>query len=151
MTLGKTQHSLGPIGKAVDDKAAKNLLWESFKRQLKYDGTYSRVTFICSKTDDISTTEAADTLNLEDRVGSDWAKEDEIEDEKKTLQQEVKDLIESKGCYMIVSMLQRMRLRFTRYVFNSVMLVFDEYASNKPRRGFTKELERGKHCLRSFD
>jgi hypothetical protein len=45
---------VAPITRAVDDKAAKSLLGESFKRQLKYDGTYSRVTFICSKTDDIS-------------------------------------------------------------------------------------------------
>lgn len=45
---------MAPITRAVDDKAAKSLLGESFKRQLKYDGTYSRVTFICSKTDDIS-------------------------------------------------------------------------------------------------
>lgn len=27
-----------PINRAVDDKAAKSLLGESFKRQLKYDG-----------------------------------------------------------------------------------------------------------------
>jgi len=45
---------VAPINRAVDDKAAKSLLGESFKRQLKYDGTYSRITFICSKTDDIS-------------------------------------------------------------------------------------------------
>jgi hypothetical protein len=58
------------------------------------------VTFICSKTDDISTTEAADTLNLEDRVGEDWARKDEIEEEQATLQQDVKDLLETKACYM---------------------------------------------------
>ncbi|EHL03633.1 putative GTPase SLIP-GC [Glarea lozoyensis 74030] len=91
---------VAPIGRAVDDKAAKNLLGESFKRQLKFDGTYSRVTFICSKTDDISTTEAADTLNLEDRVGDDWARKDEIEEEQATLQQDVKDLLETKSCYL---------------------------------------------------
>jgi hypothetical protein len=58
------------------------------------------VTFICSKTDDISTTEAADTLNLEERIGPDWARKDEIEEEQATLRQEIKDLLESKGCYM---------------------------------------------------
>lgn len=41
---------VSPINRAVDDKAAKNLLGQSFRRQLKYDGTYSAVTFICSKT-----------------------------------------------------------------------------------------------------
>lgn len=55
---------VAPITRAVDDKAAKNLLGTTFKRQLKYDCSYSSVTFICSKTDDISTTEAVDALQL---------------------------------------------------------------------------------------
>nr|OQO23405.1 hypothetical protein B0A51_11937 [Rachicladosporium sp. CCFEE 5018] len=59
---------VAPINRAVDDKAAKNLLGNTFKRQLKYDGTYSAVTFICSKTDDISKTEAADALRLGSRM-----------------------------------------------------------------------------------
>lgn len=42
------------ITRAVDDKTAKSLLGDSFKRQLKYDGTYSAVTFICSKTGEFS-------------------------------------------------------------------------------------------------
>jgi len=32
---------VAPITRAVDDKAAKDLLGESFKRQLKMDGGYS--------------------------------------------------------------------------------------------------------------
>ncbi|KAK6003880.1 hypothetical protein QM012_008730 [Aureobasidium pullulans] len=59
---------VSPINRAVDDKAAKNLLGSTFRRQLKYDGTYSGVTFICSKTDDISNTEAADSLGLGDEL-----------------------------------------------------------------------------------
>ncbi|KAF1961197.1 hypothetical protein CC80DRAFT_463932 [Byssothecium circinans] len=59
---------VAPITRAVDDKAAKNLLGETFKRQLKYDGNYSSVTFICSKTDDISITEATGSLELEDQI-----------------------------------------------------------------------------------
>ncbi|KAF2640941.1 hypothetical protein P280DRAFT_399475 [Massarina eburnea CBS 473.64] len=59
---------VAPITRAVDDKAAKNLLGDAFKRQLKYDGNYSSVTFICSKTDDISITEATDSLELEDKM-----------------------------------------------------------------------------------
>ncbi|KAF2800452.1 hypothetical protein K505DRAFT_228631 [Melanomma pulvis-pyrius CBS 109.77] len=57
-----------PINRAVDDKAAKTLLGDSFKRQLKFDGGLSDVTFICSKTDDISITEATDSLDLENRI-----------------------------------------------------------------------------------
>lgn len=55
---------VAPINRAVDDKAAQKLLGDTFKRQLKFDGTYSAVTFICSKTDDISKTEAIDSLGL---------------------------------------------------------------------------------------
>ncbi|KAG9521663.1 hypothetical protein KCV07_g3510, partial [Aureobasidium melanogenum] len=43
---------VSPINRAVDDKAAKNLLGSAFRRQLKFDGTYSAITFICSKTDE---------------------------------------------------------------------------------------------------
>ena len=56
------------INRAVDDKAAKTLLGESFRRQLKYDGGFSGVTFICSKTDDISITEAIESLDLQDQT-----------------------------------------------------------------------------------
>ncbi|KAG8162600.1 hypothetical protein KVR01_008365 [Diaporthe batatas] len=69
---------VAPINRAVDDKTAKSLLGDSFKRQLKYDGIYSAVTFICSKTDDISVTEAAESLNLESAVSESWAKIDHL-------------------------------------------------------------------------
>ena len=77
---------VAPINRAVDDKAAKSLLGNAFKRQLKYDGTYSAVTFICSKTDDISRTEAADTLHL-------GAEMDEIEGKLVSLERQRKDLL----------------------------------------------------------
>ena len=76
---------VAPINRAVDDKAAKTLLGNTFKRQLKYDGTYSAVTFICSKTDDISRTEAADSLQL-------GAEMEEIEDKLVDLDRQRKDL-----------------------------------------------------------
>ncbi|KAK3723591.1 hypothetical protein LTR37_001843 [Vermiconidia calcicola] len=76
---------LAPINRAVDDKAAKTLLGNTFKRQLKYDGTYSAVSFICSKTDDISRIEAADSLQL-------GAKMDEIEDKLNEISKRRRDL-----------------------------------------------------------
>ena len=57
---------VAPITRAVDDKSAKTLLGDSFRRQLKMDGGYSSVTFICTKTDDISLTEAHESLSLEE-------------------------------------------------------------------------------------
>jgi predicted nucleic acid-binding Zn-ribbon protein len=45
---------------------------------LKYDGTYSAVTFICSKTDDISVTEAAESLGIEDEISESWSRIQEL-------------------------------------------------------------------------
>lgn len=59
---------VAPITRAVDDKAAQKLLGDTFKRHLKFDGTYSAVTYICSKTDDISRTEATDSLQLGEEI-----------------------------------------------------------------------------------
>lgn len=59
---------VAPITRAVDDKSAKTLMGETFKRQLKIDGAYSAVTFICSKTDDISITEAMESLELDEEL-----------------------------------------------------------------------------------
>ncbi|GAB1316634.1 Dynamin N-terminal domain-containing protein [Madurella fahalii] len=64
---------VAPITRAVDDKTARSLLGDSFRRQLKYDGTYSAVTFICSKTDDISVTEAAESLGIEEEISESWS------------------------------------------------------------------------------
>jgi len=54
---------VAPIIRAVDDKAAKNLMGESFKRQMQLDGTYTNTIMICSKTDHITVTEATKDLD----------------------------------------------------------------------------------------
>jgi hypothetical protein len=90
---------VAPITRAVDDKAAKSLLGESFKLQLKFDGIYSRITFICSKTDDISITEAADSLGLEERVETQWEMVDAIEERQRWLRQNLGKVVESKSVY----------------------------------------------------
>jgi hypothetical protein len=92
---------VAPINRAVDDKAAKTLLGDSFKRQLKYDGGFSSVTFICSKTDDISITEAIDSLGLEDDVAV-FEEEYERHDEQiKQIRSKIEDLIESREVYKL--------------------------------------------------
>lgn len=57
-----------PIMRAVDDKTAQNLLGRSFKTQFQYDGAESKITFICTKTDDISPMEVARSLRLDSAV-----------------------------------------------------------------------------------
>ena len=82
---------VAPITCAVDDKVAKHLLGSTFKRQLKYDGTYSAVTFICSKTDDISRTEAAQSLKL-DEFEELEERLHEIRGRKRTISKRLKEL-----------------------------------------------------------
>ncbi|RMZ67743.1 tat pathway signal sequence [Pyrenophora seminiperda CCB06] len=81
---------VAPISRAVDDKAAKTLLGGSFRRQLKYDGGFSSVTFICSKTDDISVTEAINSLELDGT-----AELEELSNENRTSIKKIEDKIES--------------------------------------------------------
>ena len=83
---------VAPITRAVDDKAAKTLLGTTFKRQLKYDGSYGAVTFICSKTDDISRTEAADALQLGDIAAAQDAERDSIDQDKDAVRREKRKL-----------------------------------------------------------
>ncbi|KAI0816315.1 hypothetical protein GGR55DRAFT_697199 [Xylaria sp. FL0064] len=56
------------VTRAVNDRAAQELLGERFKQQLQLDGNYSNVTFVCSKTDDINISEAVDGLGLNDEA-----------------------------------------------------------------------------------
>lgn len=90
---------VAPINRAVDDKAAKTLLGESFKRQLKYDGGFSSVTFICSKTDDISITEAIDSLGLDDEVADLEEKERAYKKDIERIENKIADLKESQDVY----------------------------------------------------
>ncbi|KAL9037208.1 MAG: hypothetical protein Q9214_005802, partial [Letrouitia sp. 1 TL-2023] len=91
---------VAPINRAVDDKAAKTLLGESFKRQLKMDGGFGSVTFICSKTDDISLTEAQESLDLEEELGKSWEKLDVLSKRKKALKRHLEEMKENKSLYM---------------------------------------------------
>ncbi|KAI1623100.1 hypothetical protein EDD37DRAFT_565877 [Exophiala viscosa] len=88
---------VAPITRAVDDKSAKNLLGDSFKRQLKMDGGYNAVTFICSKTDDISITEAQDSLGLEEELGPMWAKWDQLRQKKTSLKDKIEGLKDTRS------------------------------------------------------
>lgn len=93
---------VAPINRAVDDKAAKNLLGSTFKRQLKYDGTYSAVTFICSKTDDISKTEASEGLKLGARMTDLDDRLHDIAQKLRAVKKKQKDIRDQKADYQAV-------------------------------------------------
>jgi hypothetical protein len=88
---------VAPITRAVDDKTAKHLLGDTFRRQMKYDGTYNVVTFICSKTDDISITEAVDSLDLNSKVGHMWDQIEILQKQQRELKEQMNDLRDEKS------------------------------------------------------
>ncbi len=59
----------------------------------------TRVTFICSKTDDISLMEAQESLDLNDRMGPRWDEMDALTKKRKTLNKELDALKDSKTVY----------------------------------------------------
>ncbi|KAK2607165.1 hypothetical protein N8I77_005867 [Diaporthe amygdali] len=85
------------IQRAVDDKTAKNLLGESFKRQLKYDGTYSAVTFICTKTDDILESEVSSSLDIKGEVTEYWRQIETLNQTHKTLEVQIQHMESEKN------------------------------------------------------
>lgn len=55
---------VSPINRAVDDKVAHDLLGRNFKMQMHMDCAFNNITFVCTKTDDISVSEVQDSLRL---------------------------------------------------------------------------------------
>ncbi|KAF3766150.1 hypothetical protein M406DRAFT_329991 [Cryphonectria parasitica EP155] len=80
------------VQRAMDDKAAKELLGESFRRQLKFDGAYSAITFICTKTDDILKLEVASALDMGDGVSDLEAQLKDLEARKVALRRQLREL-----------------------------------------------------------
>ncbi|KAK3295670.1 Dynamin family-domain-containing protein [Chaetomium fimeti] len=83
---------VAPIARAVDDKVAQNLLGDTFRRQLQFDGNYSSITVICSKADDISVTEIlkllpeeAEAAQLHARTGLRETERDKLQEKYDTV------------------------------------------------------------------
>ncbi|KAL2874899.1 hypothetical protein SGCOL_009877 [Colletotrichum sp. CLE4] len=136
---------VAPINRAVDDKTAKSLLGDSFKRQLKYDGIYSAVTFICSKTDDISVTEAAESLDIESDISASWSKIEklrgELRERKKMLndaREEKSDLVD--GLEQIDTLWDKWDDLFSKHADGQT--VFAPSESRKRKRGATSSKSR---------
>ena len=90
---------VAPIIRAVDDKSAKKLLGETFKRQLKMDGTYNAVSFICSKTDDISLSEASEGLGLEEEHSHLYAEMDAHSTTQSALKKQLNQALDEKKAW----------------------------------------------------
>lgn len=64
-----------------------------------FDLTVDRVTFICSKTDDISLMEAQESLGLDEEMGDFWLEKEEFGKKAKSLSKELDELKESRIVY----------------------------------------------------
>ncbi|KAF5499240.1 Nuclear GTPase SLIP-GC [Colletotrichum fructicola] len=85
---------VSPIHRAVDNKTAKDLMSDAFKRQLRVDGSFSNVTFICSKTDQLSVEDAV--KNFKNKLDADtkscWERSKECTKRIKFLEKEIREL-----------------------------------------------------------
>ncbi|KAI5795262.1 hypothetical protein EDC01DRAFT_654675 [Geopyxis carbonaria] len=70
---------VAPITRAVDDKTAHKLMGDGFRRQLLMDGGFSSLSFICSKSDDISVSEAMLSLNLDEALQNETTEIDKLD------------------------------------------------------------------------
>ncbi|ROW12852.1 hypothetical protein VMCG_00483 [Cytospora schulzeri] len=68
-----------PMKRAVDDKSAKDLLGKGSRLQLKLDGIYSNVTFICTMTDAIQLSESVEAFDQDGQIQAMLSKEDELD------------------------------------------------------------------------
>lgn len=84
---------VAPIVRAVDDKVARQLLGEGLKRQLRRDGVLNRITFVCSKADEIVISELRNRLLANKKLAADITAIDErkaiLSFEKDTLAKEM--------------------------------------------------------------
>lgn len=85
---------VAPIKRAVDNKAAKDLMSDAFKRQLRLDGSFSNVTFICSMTDELKLQEAVKDFkkSLDSDTLQAWKKSIDCDGDIRLLQQEIRVL-----------------------------------------------------------
>lgn len=84
------------IDRAINNKVAQKLLGNSFKRQLKYDGAFSGVTFICTKTDDVLESEVEDSLQIKEEVGDYWEQIQSLGDKREKLNLQIELLKKQK-------------------------------------------------------
>lgn len=88
-----------PIKRAADNKVAKELMGKSSRLQMKLDGMYSNVTFICTMTDSIEFAEAIDSFDDDGQIQATNSREDEVQnmikeknDNLKRLEAQMQDL-----------------------------------------------------------
>ncbi|KAK2605099.1 hypothetical protein N8I77_007970 [Diaporthe amygdali] len=81
-----------PIKRAVDDEAARKLLGMNSRLQMKLDGMFSHVSFICTMTDSFEVEESIEAFDEDGQIRDTLAKAEELEDTILEKQQLANDL-----------------------------------------------------------
>ncbi|KAK7740576.1 hypothetical protein SLS53_005421 [Cytospora paraplurivora] len=88
-----------PIRRAADDKAAHDLMGRGSRLQLKLDGIYSNVTFICTMTDAIELSESIEAFDEDGQIQAILSRGDELDkaireknDTLKQLEQQIEEI-----------------------------------------------------------
>ena len=63
------------------------------------DGGFNSITFICSKTDDISLEEAQDSLGLDSEMAPSWEEMDRLVKKQKSIKKHLEEMKETKAVY----------------------------------------------------
>ncbi|KAK2032877.1 hypothetical protein LX32DRAFT_670910 [Colletotrichum zoysiae] len=92
---------VAPINRAVDDKTARDLMGDHFKQQLKYDGLYNNITFICTKADEISIEEAASSLGIKQTIIEAQERAIQMEAQMEENKQELAILVHQKSSILV--------------------------------------------------
>jgi hypothetical protein len=90
---------IAPITHTVDGIATIPLLEDTVEHQWQYDGIYATVTFICSKTDDISILDAIEALGLENDIAELQLEIEQTNDHIASLKQKVEKDIKTRPTY----------------------------------------------------
>ncbi len=83
---------------AENRRFVNNFPYSPLKR-LTYIGGFNSVTFICSKTDDISLEEAQDSLGLSDEMEPDWEELEKLVKKTKSMKKQMDEMKDTKAVY----------------------------------------------------
>lgn len=92
-----------PIKRAVDDEAARKLLGMSSRLQMKLDGIYSNVTFICTMTDAVQLQESLEAFDEDGQIQAIFSREDYLDQmisaKKESIEQLSKQVTDGNATY----------------------------------------------------
>jgi GTPase SAR1 family protein len=78
--------------RAIDDKAAKDLIDETFQRQMQYDCNYHHMTFVPTLKDDVNVAEVERALGLQEELAESRARHAEVKQQVANLQKKDTEL-----------------------------------------------------------